>query len=319
MDNSSFENPSDLPPNSDDASNTSSLFPVGDLPTGDDDRSSLITARGTSDGLVIRLDGRVEAKSLKDALDTFVQARRSFLAGNDISLEWVGVKPEEIVVNEISQLLSDRFSIVVRASKLKASMVKTGQQDDAPHAQGKKPFTLVSGTGAAQQTSAAPGPSAGSKNITLSAASPLFGGIPGGIPLMESRSSGSPVSWDEPDARIFFTTLRSGQKLETEYSVVIFGDVNSGAEIIAGGDIVVLGTMRGIAHAGAYDESGGGRVIFCTNFQPTQLRIGTAISRGGSEEKGDGDRGPEIARVENNMIVVESYQSRSVWGRRSNI
>jgi septum site-determining protein MinC len=130
--------------------------------------------------------------------------------------------------------------------------------------------------------------------------------------------------WDDPDARIIYGTLRSGQKVETEHSIVVFGDVNSGAEVIAGGDIVILGTLRGIAHAGAYDESGGGRVIFSLNLQPTQLRIGLVISRGAGSERVSGERpdlvaksvGSEVARVDNNMIVVEPYQSRTVWVRR---
>lgn len=46
-------------------------------------------------------------------------------------------------------------------------------------------------------------------------------------------------------------SLRSGQKLETEGSLVILGDVNSGAEVIASDNIVVLGALRGLAHAGA--------------------------------------------------------------------
>jgi septum site-determining protein MinC len=137
---------------------------------------------------------------------------------------------------------------------------------------------------------------------------------------MEVRGGvANPLSWDEPDARVIYGTLRSGQKVETEHSVVVFGDVNSGAEVIAGGDVVILGTLRGIAHAGAYEESGGGRVIFSINLKPTQLRIGLVISRGsGSEDAESTPRGglPEVARVEGNMIVVEPYQSRTVWLRR---
>ena len=144
----------------------------------------------------------------------------------------------------------------------------------------------------------------------------LFDGMEG----FDSRvGGGNGLTWDEPDARVIYGTLRSGQKIETEHSVVIFGDVNSGAEVIAGGDIVILGTLRGIAHAGAYDESGGGRVIFSLNLQPTQLRIGLVISRGVGEDRTEGaprTGGAEVARVESNAIVVEPYQSRTVWARR---
>ena len=45
--------------------------------------------------------------------------------------------------------------------------------------------------------------------------------------------------------------VRSGQKLEFEGSIVIMGDVNDGAEVIAGDNIVILGALRGLAHAGA--------------------------------------------------------------------
>ena len=46
-------------------------------------------------------------------------------------------------------------------------------------------------------------------------------------------------------------SLRSGQSEEYSGSIVIIGDVNAGAEVIAGGNIAILGTLRGLAHAGA--------------------------------------------------------------------
>ena len=46
-------------------------------------------------------------------------------------------------------------------------------------------------------------------------------------------------------------SLRSGQKIEVEGSIVVIGDVNSGAEVIAADNIIVVGTLRGLAHAGA--------------------------------------------------------------------
>ena len=93
---------------------------------------------------------------------------------------------------------------------------------------------------------------------------------------------------------------------------MIIGDVNSGAELVAGGDIIVLGSLRGVAHAGAYDETGGGRFIFSIDLQPTQLRIGSLISRGSSDAPAGGS---EIARVDGTTIVVESYQSRTAAGK----
>ena len=53
------------------------------------------------------------------------------------------------------------------------------------------------------------------------------------------------------ETRYYRGSLRSGQKMESEGSLVILGDVNSGAEVMAADNIVVLGALRGLAHAGA--------------------------------------------------------------------
>ncbi len=70
-------------------------------------------------------------------------------------------------------------------------------------------------------------------------------------------------------------SLRSGQKLETEGSLVIIGDVNSGAEVIASDNIVVLGSLRGLAHAGA---KGNEEAIIAAGLIDTvQIRIANKV------------------------------------------
>lgn len=70
-------------------------------------------------------------------------------------------------------------------------------------------------------------------------------------------------------------SLRSGQKLETEGSIVIIGDVNSGAEVIASDNIVVLGNLRGLAHAGAKGNKNA--VIAAGNLDTVQIRISNIV------------------------------------------
>ncbi len=70
-------------------------------------------------------------------------------------------------------------------------------------------------------------------------------------------------------------SLRSGQKMETEGSLVILGDVNSGAEVMASDNIVVLGALRGLAHAGA---KGNKQAIISAGLLDTvQIRIANVI------------------------------------------
>jgi septum formation inhibitor MinC len=290
-----------------------------------DTRNSIVAARGTSDGLVLRIDGRVDSADLRQALRDFLESRRSFLCGHDVAFEWVGKKGEDAVVLELTEILRDEFEISVRNSRLKPVVTKTAEAAPIPL---QAPISLQTevqpghglavvgggrtGTGPRSATTGSHD-RGGASEKGMS----LFDGMEG-FDTRGSSSAGNSMLWDDPDARIIYGTLRSGQKIESEHSVVVFGDVNSGAEVIAGGDVVVLGTLRGIAHAGAYDESGGGRVIFSLNLQPTQLRIGLVISRGNAGERADASRGAtsEVARVENNLIVVEPYQSRTVWVRR---
>ena len=117
----------------------------------------------------------------------------------------------------------------------------------------------------------------------------------------------APVLPVEEEKTIFIRqTLRSGQvKRFLEGNVVVLGDVNPGAEVIAAGDIIVLGTLRGIAHAGALGEISS--VIIALRLMPTQLRIARFISRSPSIKQPQRDT-VEFARIrDNNAVVVEAF------------
>lgn len=97
-------------------------------------------------------------------------------------------------------------------------------------------------------------------------------------------------------------TIRSGQRIEFEGSVVILGDVNGGAEVIAEGNIIVLGNLRGFAHAGAK----GNRSAFVSAeiIAPTQLRIADVIMKH-EVVKNDMGLGYENASIKMGEIVME--------------
>ena len=70
-------------------------------------------------------------------------------------------------------------------------------------------------------------------------------------------------------------SLRSGQKLESEGSLVIIGDVNSGAEVMASENIIVLGALRGLAHAGAKGNTQA--IIAASLIDTVQIRIANIV------------------------------------------
>lgn len=96
-------------------------------------------------------------------------------------------------------------------------------------------------------------------------------------------------------------SLRSGQRLEEDRSVVILGDVNSGAEVIAADNIVVLGTLRGLAHAGAKGNKEA--IIAAGRLDTVQMRIANIVKEFDREE--EPLRKLACAYVEGEEIIIE--------------
>ena len=96
-------------------------------------------------------------------------------------------------------------------------------------------------------------------------------------------------------------SLRSGQRIEEERSIVILGDVNSGAEVIASDNIVVLGTLRGLAHAGAKGNKQA--IIAAGRLDTVQMRIANIVKEFNREE--EPFRKLAYAYIDNDKIVIE--------------
>jgi len=105
------------------------------------------------------------------------------------------------------------------------------------------------------------------------------------------------------ETQIVSRTVRSGSRIESRGSAIIIGDVNAGAEVVAEDDIIVLGTLRGVAHAGA----GGNEAAFiwAQQVQSKQLRIAGALAQAGGDSKTIS--GPEVAQLHNGQIIVRPW------------
>ena len=71
--------------------------------------------------------------------------------------------------------------------------------------------------------------------------------------------------------------MRAGQAVSHEGDLIIIGDVNAGAEVLAEGDITIWGSLRGIAHAGI--DGNTKAEIRALRLQPIQIRIASYIAR----------------------------------------
>lgn len=138
----------------------------------------------------------------------------------------------------------------------------------------------------------------------------------GGDPVAEAQSPArtaeetrrpAGTAQSAPETALVITrTLRSGQEVRHEGDVIILGDVNPGAVVVAAGHIVVMGALRGVAHAGCTGNRDA--IVAATKLRPTQLRIAEVIGRA---PDGDAPQScPEVARIRGEFIVVEASADR---------
>lgn len=132
---------------------------------------------------------------------------------------------------------------------------------------------------------------------------------------LATRLSKSPVDQDVKSAETHLyegeeavlvkRTLRSGFVLEHPGHVIVLGDVNPGAEIVAGGNIVVWGRLRGVVHAGA--EGDENAIVCALDLSPTQLRIAGQIALTPQRR---GKPQPEVARLQDSKVIAEAWNPK---------
>jgi septum site-determining protein MinC len=107
---------------------------------------------------------------------------------------------------------------------------------------------------------------------------------------------------DGEEAVLVIRTLHSGNVLRNPGHVIVMGDVNPGAEIAAGGNVIVWGRLRGVVHAGAGGDEAA--VVCALDLAPTQLRIAGQIAVSPERRKYPG---PEIARIRDGQLIAETW------------
>ncbi|MDP4084563.1 MAG: septum site-determining protein MinC [Bacillota bacterium] len=101
--------------------------------------------------------------------------------------------------------------------------------------------------------------------------------------------------------------IRSGQILEVQGDLLLFGDVNPGGKVIAGGNIFIMGALRGIAHAGCFGNKQA--VIAASIMKPSQIRISDLINQTINRVRNDDNHEMECAYINHQeQIVVDRLQ-----------
>ncbi len=106
---------------------------------------------------------------------------------------------------------------------------------------------------------------------------------------------------EDSETKFYKGSVRSGQKIEFEGSLVILGDVNGGAEVIAGENIVVLGVLRGLAHAGAKGNKKA--IIASSRIESPQIRISNIVKE--FEKEDIDDQNYRVAFIQDDNLELE--------------
>ncbi len=104
------------------------------------------------------------------------------------------------------------------------------------------------------------------------------------------------------ETKFFRGSMRSGKKIEYEGSIVILGDVNAGAEVVAGENVVVVGILRGLAHAGAKGNKKA--MISAVSIESAQIRIANVVKEM-QRDLNNEETKKTYAYVKENEIILE--------------
>ncbi len=191
----------------------------------------------------------------------------------------VGLQPGPVIVNCLDWFLNCKDF-----QKIKSLLAKNGLHIKI--IQSSVPTTIVSASSLGHQTL-----------LTLKTNNKQ--------PLMHENKTNQQN--EIPEILFYKGTLRSGEHLEAEGDLLLLGDVNPGAKIAAGGDVLVWGRLRGIAHAGK-DGNVKSKIV-ALQLRPLQLRIGNKVARGPEEVPEPGLA--EEAIVESDRIVIKPARTNS--------
>ena len=261
--------------------------------------------KGGARGLDLLIDGQASFDAVEAAITAKLAEAPAFFRGSDVRIR---VDAGPLAPGSLTRL--DAITTAYDLRIVEVGAVGKRKRDRA--ASDAIPVAPV-------QLAAGSAPAAAVEPIAAIAPAPVPVPAPVPAPAVESivaidaAASLAPVieeleadlTPDAPAIRAVVGPIRSGVILEHRGHVVVFGDVNPGAEVRAEGNIIVLGRMRGIAHAGIGRDAG---FILALRLEPQQLRISRMVARAADSDAGA--REPEIAHITGEHITVERYQGR---------
>lgn len=243
-------------------------------------KQNSVIFKGKNDGILILLDDKISFDELKQVFKEKLQKSSNFFKGANISITFKG---RDLSESEEIELLN----IISEISGLNISFVH--EKSDSPVFVKQQKLSKID-------------------NVDIKA--------------IDEKSKEASKKEDKKNAlpKTFLTALenitsfhkgsiRSGQSLKFKGSIVVIGDVNPGGEIIAEGNVIVLGSVKGLIHAGCSGLSD--CFVIGLDLRPTQLRIADIVTYFPKKSKND-KAVPECAFAKNGEIYVENLDRKAL-------
>ncbi|GAC1368888.1 MAG: septum site-determining protein MinC [Ktedonobacteraceae bacterium] len=253
---------------------------VGKLPREENQSvNAYIAIKGTRNGLLLTLEPGTPFSELLNALADRISEAPSFFRGASLSVDTTHRSLHSSERSQLENLLAHYHMSV--------APIETKSVETKPVADRRRGANTT---------------------ITLPPPDSSYEGVAVTKEIEQAQRDGR----DTEDTLFLRRTVRSGQAIHHHSNVVVLGDVNPGAEIVAGGDIIVWGVLRGMVHAG-YPENDAA-LVCALQLTPVQLRVSRLLSR--PPEGFEAQPRPEVASIKQGQIVVETWSGGGRPSRR---
>ena len=256
-------------------------------------KSNMVMFKRGRDAIMVILDPDADFEQLKAALYSKVGEASKFFGGSSSAISFTGRALTEVQENELLDILAENSNLDITCIL----------REEPERAAGELSNLVVMPTEAARQAAVA----GGSLTSALAAeGAPLKRPTVGPLVDLGSKlaqnSATKSIDISEHNTKFQHGSLRSGQIIRYRGSVVVLGDVNPGAEILAEGNVIVLGNLKGLVHAGCM---GNDRCFICAlNLSPSQLRIADKITYMPGDAKNVWGGAPQYAFISDGQIYI---------------
>jgi len=236
----------------------------------------MIAIKGYRHGLLIVFNGASETPWLSHLreLEAKLDANPHFFRGSSVAFD---VKDAMLNEDDLRHAID-----VLRTREVKLWAVFSQNAETCAHVRSLGLTDRLPGVSTARRTSEQP------------------------APPREAARHGEPSSSEGGESLFVRRRIRSGQVLRHPGHIVVVGDVNPGAQIIAGGDIIVWGRLNGAVHAGALGNSQA--VVCALEMSPTCVRIAEAVYIPRSvDRRRRRKRAAEMAMLKEQEIIITSW------------